>query len=69
MGPPKVLNISLCVGKAGQGGPPHDRSESAFVKAMTAAKWPTEYWPRFAERKGTVLISERIRHVRRVGKR
>jgi hypothetical protein len=43
MAPPKVLNISREFVKPGKGGPPHDRSESAFVKAMTAAKWPTQY--------------------------
>ena len=43
MAPPKVLTISREFVKPGKVGPTHDRSESAFVKAMTAAKWPTPY--------------------------
>ena len=69
MAPPKVLNISREFVKPGKGGPPHDRSESAFVKAMTAAKWPTRVSrPRFTERKGAVVVFDRIRFVRRLGK-
>jgi hypothetical protein len=29
--------------KPGKGGAPHEKSESAFVQAMTRAKWPTHY--------------------------
>lgn len=43
MGPPKVLVIQREFLKPGKGGPTHERSESAFVRAMTAAKWPTHY--------------------------
>jgi hypothetical protein len=43
MGPPKVLVIEREYLKPGKGGPTHERSESAFVRAMTAAKWPTHY--------------------------
>jgi hypothetical protein len=44
MGPPKVLVIEREYLKPGKGGPTHERSESAFVRAMTAAKWPTHYF-------------------------
>jgi hypothetical protein len=43
MGPPKVLVMQREFLKPGKGGPTHERSESAFVRAMTAAKWPTHY--------------------------
>lgn len=43
MGPPKVLVIQREFLKPGKGGPTHERSESAFVRAMMAAKWPTHY--------------------------
>jgi hypothetical protein len=29
--------------KPGKGGAPHEKAESAFVQAMTRAKWPTHY--------------------------
>ena len=43
MAPPKVLTISREFVKPGKSGSIHDRSESAFVKAMSNAKWPTHY--------------------------
>jgi hypothetical protein len=42
-GPPKVLVIQREYLKPGKGGSLHERSESAFVRAMNAAKWPTNY--------------------------
>jgi hypothetical protein len=44
MGPPKVLVIQREFLKPGKSGSLHERSESAFVRAMTAAKWPTHYF-------------------------
>src|SRR5580698_9925721 len=43
MGPPKVLVIMREFLKPGKAGSVHEKSESAFVSAMTAAKWPTHY--------------------------
>ena len=43
MAPPKVLTISREFVKPGKTGSIHDKSESAFVRAMTNAKWPTHY--------------------------
>ncbi len=43
MGPPKVLVIDREYTKPGKNGGVHEKSESAFVSAMTAAKWPTHY--------------------------
>ena len=43
MAPPKVLVVQREFLKPGRGGTVHERSESAFVRAMTAAKWPTHY--------------------------
>src|SRR3981189_1361650 len=43
-GPPKVLVIQREVLKPGRGGATHLKTESAFVQAMTAAKWPTHYF-------------------------
>ncbi len=43
MGPPKVLIIEREYLKPGRGGSMHERTESAFVRAMTAAKWPVHY--------------------------
>jgi hypothetical protein len=40
---PKVLQISREFIKAGKAGMVHDKSEGAFVDAMTRAKWPTHY--------------------------
>lgn len=42
-GPPKVLVIDREFLKPGKSGTPHEKSESAFVRAMAAAKWPTNY--------------------------
>jgi hypothetical protein len=43
MSPPKVLLINREFLKPGKGGAAHARSESAFVRAATAAKWQTQY--------------------------
>jgi hypothetical protein len=43
-GPPKVLEITREFLKPGKAGMIHDRSESKFVAAMTAAKSPTHYF-------------------------
>jgi hypothetical protein len=41
--PPKVLVINREVLKPGKGGAPHQKTESAFVRAMAAAKDTTHY--------------------------
>jgi hypothetical protein len=41
--PPPVLNITREFVKPGKTGLTHERSESAFVKAMANAKYPTRY--------------------------
>jgi hypothetical protein len=41
--PPKVLVIVREWMKPGKAGGPHEKTESAFVAAYTAAKWPTRY--------------------------
>ncbi len=41
--PPKVLAITREFVKPGKGGALHEKAESAFVQAMTRAKWPTHY--------------------------
>ena len=41
--PPKVLVVTREFLKPGRGGSPHEKTESAFVQAMAAAKWPTQY--------------------------
>ena len=43
MPPPNVLVISREFLKPGKGGTLHEKTESAFVQAMTAAKSPTRY--------------------------
>lgn len=43
MGVPKVLTVTREFVKPGRGGADHDKAESAFVRAETAAKWPTFY--------------------------
>jgi hypothetical protein len=43
MGPPKVLVIEREFVKPGKAGSLHEKSESQFVQAFTAAKWPTHY--------------------------
>lgn len=42
-GPPKVLVIQREFVKPGKTGAVHVKSESAFIKAMSDAKWPTHY--------------------------
>jgi hypothetical protein len=42
--PPKVLVIQREYLKPGRAGSVHEKSESAFVRAMEAAKWPTHYF-------------------------
>lgn len=44
MAPPKVLVIGREFTKPGRDGAPHEKTESAFVAALTAAKWPTHYF-------------------------
>src|SRR6516225_3683559 len=41
--PPKVLVIFREFLKPGKAGSPHEKTESAFVQAFTAAKFPTHY--------------------------
>jgi len=43
MPPPKVLVIQREFLKPGKAGKVHEKSESAFVNAFAAAKWPTHY--------------------------
>jgi len=43
MSPPKILVVQREFLKPGISGAPHMKTESAFVQAMTAAKWPTHY--------------------------
>jgi len=43
MPPPKVLVVTREFLKPGKAGSPHEKTESAFVAAMAAAKWPTRY--------------------------
>lgn len=43
MPPPKVLVILREFLKPGRTGTTHEKTESAFVQAFRAAKWPTEY--------------------------
>lgn len=40
---PKVMQITREFVKPGKTGMAHDKAESAFVKAMSDAKWPTYY--------------------------
>ncbi len=42
--PPKVLTVYREFVKPGKGGALHEKAESAFVQAMTRAKWPTHYF-------------------------
>src|ERR1039458_10333350 len=41
--PPKVLVITREYTKPGKSGTQHEKAESAFVQAVTRAKWPTHY--------------------------
>jgi hypothetical protein len=43
MGPPPVLVIQREFLKPGKAGAVHEKSESQFIQAFTAAKWPTYY--------------------------
>ena len=43
MMPPKVLMITREFTKPGKSGAAHEKTESAFVRAMANAKWPTHY--------------------------
>jgi hypothetical protein len=43
MMPPPVLTITREYTKPGKTGTQHEKAESAFVKAMEGAKWPTHY--------------------------
>jgi hypothetical protein len=43
MAPPKVLVVQREYIKPGMAGAAHMKTESAFVAAMSAAKWPTHY--------------------------
>src|SRR5580658_892360 len=43
MPPPKVLQVIRENLKPGKSGSPHEATESGFVKAFQAAKWPTHY--------------------------
>jgi hypothetical protein len=43
MAPPKVLTIIREYTKPGKSGTMHEKTESAYVKAMQAAKWPSYY--------------------------
>jgi hypothetical protein len=43
MPPPKVLQVIREFLKPGKSGSPHEATESGFVKAFQAAKWPTHY--------------------------
>ncbi|HMK31766.1 MAG TPA: hypothetical protein VK473_18930 [Terriglobales bacterium] len=43
MAPPKVLVVVREFVKPGKSGSPHVKTESAFVNAFAAAKWPTHY--------------------------
>jgi hypothetical protein len=40
---PQVLQITREYIKAGKNGMPHDKTEGAFVAALSRAKWPTHY--------------------------
>jgi hypothetical protein len=42
--PPKYLEITVEYVKPGKGGLAHDKTESAFVQALTKAKSPINYW-------------------------
>lgn len=41
--PPKILTVTREFTKPGKNGMSHEKTESAFVQAMTRAKWPTHY--------------------------
>ena len=60
MAPPKVLVVTREFVKPGKSGTPHVKTESAFVQANVAAKWPTRYL-------GTDAITGPVRSVFFVG--
>ena len=67
--PPKVLGVFREFVKPGKSGSVHEKSESAFVQAMTRAKWPTHYLAVTAiTGKPRVLFLDGIRFVRSLGK-
>ncbi len=41
--PPKVLTVTREFLKPGKNGASHEKTESAFVQALSKAKWPTHY--------------------------
>jgi hypothetical protein len=41
--PPKVLVVTREFVKPGRAGTTHEKTESAFVQALSSAKWPTHY--------------------------
>ena len=44
MKPPKYIEIIVESTKPGKGGLAHDKTEGAYVQAMTKAKFPINYW-------------------------
>ena len=44
MSPPKYIQVTVEYTKPGKGGMAHDKTEGAFVQAMTKAKFPINYW-------------------------
>ncbi len=44
MKPPNYIQVTVEYTKPGKGGLAHDKTESAFVAAMTKAKFPINYW-------------------------
>jgi hypothetical protein len=44
MHPPKYIQVTVEYTKPGKAGLAHDKTESAFVAAMTKAKFPINYW-------------------------
>ena len=60
MTPPKVLVVTREFVKPGKSGSPHVKTESAFVQANMAAKWPTRYL-------GTDAVTGPVRSVFFVG--
>ena len=63
-GSTEVLTVTREFVKPGKTGEVHDKAESAFVKAMMAAKSAVALpGVEFDERQATLLVSERVRHV------
>jgi len=42
--PPNILVVTREFLKPGKGGSPHEKTESAFIQAMSAAKWSTTHY-------------------------